>query len=170
MKKHAKQPDSPLTATLVVLGGRWKVFILQQLVQGTRRFGELRKAIPAVTQKMLTQELRELEEAGLIERQAYLQVPPRVDYTLTPHGLSLAPVLWALEEWGYQHQQYLAEVAAETSADAVPKPDAAAAPPTPDAAPSSAEAEGEAEAEGGPARTGGVSQQDLTAAIRAAAM
>ena len=166
MKKHARQPDSPLTAALVVLGGRWKVFILQQLVQGTRRFGELRKAIPAVTQKMLTQELRELEEAGLVERQAYLQVPPRVDYTLTPHGLSLAPVLWALEEWGYQHQQYLTDAAAAKAAASnprEPKPGASAPPPS-DSAPSRAAAEGE------PAHAGSVSQQDLTAAIRAAAM
>lgn len=107
MKKSKKEPVCAITATLDVLGGKWKVFILSQLVQGTRRFGELKRAITGVTQKMLTQQLRELEEAGLVTRKIYPEVPPRVEYALTAHGLTLAPVLKALNEWGHLHRQHL---------------------------------------------------------------
>ena len=112
MRKLQKDPTCAITATLDVVGGKWKVFILTQLVQGTRRFGELRKAIPAVTQKMLTQQLRELEEAGLVTRTIYPEVPPRVEYRLTEHGLTLRPVLQALNGWGRQHLQFLGQDAA----------------------------------------------------------
>ncbi len=107
MKKNKQNPVCAITATLDVLGGKWKVFILSQLVQGTRRFGELKRAIPNVTQKMLTQQLRELEEVGLVTRRVYPKVPPRVEYTLTAHGLTLGPVLQVLNEWGHLHRQYL---------------------------------------------------------------
>ncbi|MBC7447151.1 MAG: helix-turn-helix transcriptional regulator [Hymenobacteraceae bacterium] len=112
MKKDKKKPVCPITATLDVLGGKWKVFILSQLVQGTRRFGELKRAIPNVTQKMLTQQLRELEEVGLVTRRVYPEVPPRVEYTLTAHGQTLEPVLKALNEWGNLHRQHLGADAA----------------------------------------------------------
>lgn len=109
MRKTRKEPVCAITASLDVLGGKWKVFILSQLAQGTRRFGELKKAIPAVTQKMLTQHLRELEEAGLIARAIYPEVPPRVEYRLTPHGLTLRPVLQALNSWGREHLRFLGQ-------------------------------------------------------------
>jgi DNA-binding HxlR family transcriptional regulator len=107
MKNVKKEPVCAISATLDILGGKWKVFILSQLVQGTRRFGELKKAIPAVTQKMLTQQLRELEEVGLIDRKVYPEVPPRVEYALTDHGRTLGPVLAALNSWGNDHLVYL---------------------------------------------------------------
>ena len=107
MKFSQKSPSCPTSATLDILGGKWKVFILGQLVQGTRRFGELKKAIPGVTQKMLTQQLRDLEDVGLVTRKIYPEVPPRVEYTLTAHGLTLGPVLHILNEWGHQHLSFL---------------------------------------------------------------
>ncbi len=100
-------PIDAIAAVLAVLRGRWNVFILNDLQQGTRRFGELKKAIPAITQKMLTQHLRELEEEGLVTRAVYPQVPPRVEYTLTAHGETLAPVLATLIEWGSLHRLHL---------------------------------------------------------------
>ena len=107
MSFSQKDPTCPTTAALDILGGKWKVFILSQLVQGTRRFGELKKAIPGVTQKMLTQQLRELEDVGLVTRKIYPEVPPRVEYTLSAHGRTLGPVLRALNEWGQQHRAFL---------------------------------------------------------------
>lgn len=87
-------------STLEVIGGRWKVLILQELFQGVKRFGQLHRALHGITQKMLTQQLREMEEDGLIHRQVYLQVPPKVEYSLTPLGESLKPILNAMHEWG----------------------------------------------------------------------
>ncbi len=87
-------------AALRLLEGRWKLDILFQLFGGhVRRFSELERAIPAVSQKMLTQQLRQLEEAGLVRRVVYPEVPPRVEYALTPWGQSLCPVLDALLKW-----------------------------------------------------------------------
>jgi len=92
-------------ATLSVIGGRWKPVILFRLMEAAHlRFNELRRTLPgAITQKMLTQQLRELEADGVIERRVYAEVPPRVDYRLTPHGRSLAPVLIAMRDWGVKH-------------------------------------------------------------------
>lgn len=87
-------------STLAVIGGRWKVLILRELFQGVKRFGQLHRALHGITQKMLTQQLREMEEDGLIHRQVYLQVPPKVEYSLTPLGESLKPILDAMHEWG----------------------------------------------------------------------
>ncbi len=96
-----------ISATLDILGGKWKIFILSQLAEGTCRFGDLKKGIPAVTQKMLTQQLRELEAVGLVTRRAYPEVPPRVEYTLTEHGQSLGALLEALRDWGQVHLDFL---------------------------------------------------------------
>ena len=101
------QTSSRLTCevetTLSVIGGRWKVLIIRELIQGVKRFGELHRALNGITQKMLTQQLREMEEDGIIHREIYLQVPPKVEYSLTPLGESLKPILDAMHEWGVQH-------------------------------------------------------------------
>ena len=96
-------PDRcPFTAAWRVLGGKWKGVIWWRLSMGLVRFGDLRAAIPQVSQKMLTQQLRELERAGLVNRQVHPQVPPRVEYSLTERGRSLTPVMDALCVWGAQ--------------------------------------------------------------------
>lgn len=87
-------------STIQVIGGRWKVLILRELFGGVKRFGQLHRALYGITQKMLTQQLREMEEDGLIHREVYLQVPPKVEYSLTPLGESLKPILDAMHEWG----------------------------------------------------------------------
>lgn len=92
-----------LMATLAVIGGKWKLLILWQLSQRDMRFGELRRALPRVTQHMLTTHLRELEADGMITRTVYAEVPPRVVYAATDHGRSLDTVLRALYEWGAGH-------------------------------------------------------------------
>lgn len=97
-------PGCPVESTLSFLDGKWKGVILYHLMnEGTLRFNELRRHIPSVTQRMLTKQLRELEEAGLISRKVFAVVPPRVDYDLTPLGLSMQPVIVALKAWGETH-------------------------------------------------------------------
>lgn len=91
--------------TLDIIGGRWKVLILHELLRGVRRFNELHRALNGVTQKMLTQQLRELEEAGIVHREVYPQVPPKVEYSLTPLGRTLEPILDAMHAWGNHYHQ-----------------------------------------------------------------
>jgi DNA-binding HxlR family transcriptional regulator len=98
MKRKGQQ--CPAERTLDIIGGRWKVLILWQLFQGERRFSELFRALAGITQKMLTQQLRELEKDGIVHRQVYPQIPPKVEYSLTPLGESLRPVVDAMCEWG----------------------------------------------------------------------
>ncbi|QDR79438.1 winged helix-turn-helix transcriptional regulator [Sporomusa termitida] len=93
--------------TLELIGGKWKSLILWYLGENTLRFSELKKALPKVTQKMLTQQLRELEQSGLVNRYIYTQIPPKVEYSLTPAGKSLLPILTSLCEWG---QNYVNEI------------------------------------------------------------
>jgi len=90
----------PAEITLNVIGGRWKTLILWQLFQGTRRFSELFRAMDGITQKMLTQQLREMEKDGVVHRRVFPEVPPRVEYSLTPMGQSLKPVVDAMCKWG----------------------------------------------------------------------
>lgn len=91
----------PAQNALDVIGGRWKILILWHLFRGgTHRFSELRRGLPGITQKMLTQQLRELESDGIIQRTVYPQVPPKVEYSLTPRGESLKPILDAMCQWG----------------------------------------------------------------------
>lgn len=85
---------------LEVVGGKWKLVILHNLFEGTKRFGELKRAMPHVTQRMLTRQLRELEADGLVRREVYTQVPPKVEYSLTAIGESLEPIVTRLDEWG----------------------------------------------------------------------
>lgn len=94
-------------ATLGVIGGRWKAAVLFQLATGTQRFGQLRKLLPNITQRMLTLQLRELEEDGLVRRTVYAEVPPRVEYELTAWGESLRPILHAMCEWGQRYRRRL---------------------------------------------------------------
>ncbi len=91
--------------TLKVIGGRWKVLILRELFLGVRRFNELHRALTGITQKMLTQQLRELEQDGIVHRRVYPQVPPKVEYSLTDLGQSLEPVIEAMHNWGMQHSR-----------------------------------------------------------------
>lgn len=95
--------NCPVERTLKVIGGRWKVLILRELFPGVRRFGQLHRALSGITQKMLTQQLRELEEDGIIHREVYLQVPPKVEYSLTTLGESLKPILDSMHEWSIKH-------------------------------------------------------------------
>ena len=93
----------PVEATLSVIGGKWKLLILWQLREKPRRFTHIKQGIEGITQKMLTQQLRELEADGLIERQVYVEMPLRVEYSITPHGRTLYPVLVAMAKWGYEN-------------------------------------------------------------------
>ena len=93
-----------VTTTLSVIGGKWKPVILHCLRDTTLRFGELMLMIPGITQKMLTQQLRDLESDGIVHREVYAEVPPRVEYSITVYGSSLFPVLDAMETWGKAHQ------------------------------------------------------------------
>ncbi|MFB5269434.1 winged helix-turn-helix transcriptional regulator [Paenibacillus enshidis] len=93
----------PVEATLEVMGGKWKAVILCHLDKGDKRTSELKRLMPSITQKMLTQQLRELEEDGLVKRQIFEQVPPKVVYSLTDYGWSLKPVLDAMCAWGEKH-------------------------------------------------------------------
>ena len=97
----AKQlPACPVETTLMLMGDKWKVLILRDLMPGTRRFGELKKSIGSVSQKVLTAQLRDMEANGLVHREVYAEVPPRVEYSLTEVGRSLKPILDAMSTWG----------------------------------------------------------------------
>lgn len=93
-------PACPVETTLTLIGDKWEVLILRDLMAGTKRFGELKKSVGNVSQKVLTAQLRQMETNGLLSRKVYAEVPPRVEYTLTPLGLSLKPILDAMREWG----------------------------------------------------------------------
>lgn len=100
MPETRELPACPVETTLTLIGDKWKVLILRDLMAGTKRFGELRKSIGHVTQKVLTAQLREMERSGLLTRKVYAEVPPRVEYTLTETGYSLKPILDAMYRWG----------------------------------------------------------------------
>lgn len=105
MKKEL--PACPVETTLMLISDRWKVLILRDLLGGTKRFGELKKSVGSVSQKVLTANLRSMEEDGLLTRKIYPEVPPRVEYTLTETGYSLKPVLDSMWTWG---EKYKAEI------------------------------------------------------------
>jgi len=96
--------ECSVRAALGVIGGKWKPVIARYLMLGTNRFGELRKSMPDDTQKMLTQQLREMERDGIVARKVYHQVPPKVEYSLTAYGQTLRPVLRELCKWGEKHR------------------------------------------------------------------
>ena len=97
-------PACPVETTLMLIGDKWKVLILRDLMGGTKRFGELKKSIGTVSQKVLTAQLRDMEEKGLLTRKVYAEVPPRVEYTLTETGYSLKPILDSMWAWGVDYQ------------------------------------------------------------------
>lgn len=105
IKKTVKElPTCPVETTLTLIGDKWKVLILRDLLTGTKRFGELKKSIGKVSQKVLTAQLRNMEENGLVNRKVYAEVPPRVEYSLTKLGQSLKPILDAMWNWGEDYK------------------------------------------------------------------
>jgi DNA-binding HxlR family transcriptional regulator len=106
MLKRFILPACPVEMTLMLMGDRWKTLIIWRLLTGTKRFGQLKKEVTGISQKVLTDHLRIMEENGLVNRKVYAQVPPRVEYSLTELGRSLKPILEAIRQWG---EQYCAE-------------------------------------------------------------
>ncbi len=102
-------PDCPVETTLVLISDKWKVLILRELINGTKRFSELKKSISGISQKVLTSNLRRMEETGLVSRKVYAEVPPKVEYTLTELGLSLRPILNAMADWGLEYKSKIAK-------------------------------------------------------------
>lgn len=100
VKTVKELPACPVETTLSLIGDKWKVLILRDLMDGTKRFGELKRSVSGVSQKVLTSQLRAMEESGLLTRTVYAEVPPKVEYSLTQLGKSLEPVLEAMKNWG----------------------------------------------------------------------
>ncbi len=97
-------PACPVETTLMLIGDKWKVLILRDLRSGTKRFGELKKSVTGISQKVLTANLRNMEENGLLTREVFPEVPPRVEYTLTELGHSMEPILDAMDKWGTEYK------------------------------------------------------------------
>ena len=102
---QAVLPACPVETTLTMISDKWKVLILRDLMTGTKRFGELKKSIGSVSQKVLTAQLRQMEASGLVSRKVYAEVAPRVEYTLTDLGYSLKPILMAMQNWGEAYKK-----------------------------------------------------------------
>ena len=100
-----KLPDCPVETTLGLISNRWRVLIIRDLLEGKKRFGELKQSIGNVSQKVLTSNLRDMEKAGLLTRTVYPEVPPKVEYELTELGLSLSPVLDSMIVWGTKYKE-----------------------------------------------------------------
>ena len=98
-------PICPVETTLAMISDRWKVLILRDLFTGTKRFGELKKSLTGISQKVLTANLKDMEASGLLRRKAYAEVPPRVEYSLTETGQSLQPVIRSMFDWGMDYKQ-----------------------------------------------------------------
>lgn len=111
MKKE--MPACPVETTLMLISDRWKVLIIRDLLDGTKRFGELKRSVGNISQKVLTANLRVMEESGLLTRKVYPEVPPRVEYTLTETGYSLKPILDAMKEWGTNYKNSVGDREAE---------------------------------------------------------
>lgn len=110
--KYGASPDMqacPVETTLDVVGGKWKGIILYQLLDGTKRFNEFRRLNPGITQFMLTLQLRELERDGIIHREIYKEIPPKVEYSLTDFGRTLEPVIMSMKAWGESYKMRLDE-------------------------------------------------------------
>ncbi|QXE17744.1 helix-turn-helix domain-containing protein [Clostridium sp. 001] len=98
-------PACPVETTLSLIGDKWKVLIIRDLLTGTKRFGELKKSVGSISQKVLTQNLRRMEQDGLVNRKVYAEVPPRVEYSLTSLGFSLKPILDVMWSWGEEYKK-----------------------------------------------------------------
>lgn len=105
-KKNIFDENScPVTATMQVLGGKWKTILINAIyLTSPARFGELKRSVKGITQSMLTQQLRELEDDGIISRKIYAEIPPRVEYTLTEFGLTLSPIILSMAKWGEEYK------------------------------------------------------------------
>ena len=110
-------PTCPVETTLMLIGDKWKVLILRDLMDGTKRFGELKKSICHVTQKVLTAQLRDMEAKGLLTRKVYAEVPPSVEYTLTKTGYSLKPILDSMVVWGTHYKEKAAAMEDDDAPD-----------------------------------------------------
>ena len=104
MKEKLVRTECPVETAMLLISNKWKIFVLHELLSGTRRFNELLRAIPSISQKVLTQNLRSMEEDGLVIREIFAEVPPRVEYTLSDLGTTLTPVIDALEKWGTRYR------------------------------------------------------------------
>ena len=109
VKAKKELPACPVETTLTLIGDKWKVLILRDLMPGTKRFGELKKSVGNVSQKVLTVQLRAMEESGLVHREVYAEVPPRVEYSLTELGKSLKPILDSMWAWGEGYKSLMSE-------------------------------------------------------------
>ncbi|MEE2911473.1 MAG: helix-turn-helix domain-containing protein [Candidatus Poribacteria bacterium] len=105
-----KESECGVTITMQVIGGKWKMPIIHTLSNGLQRFSALKRLIPDVTQKMLVQQLRELESHGIVNRKVYAVVPPKVEYSLTEYGKTLAPILELMHQWGEKHASKTKEI------------------------------------------------------------
>ena len=98
-------PACPVEITMGLIGNKWKVLIVRDLLTGTKRFGELKKSVTGISQKVLTNNLRQMENSGLVKRKVYPEVPPRVEYSLTETGYSLKPILDSMVAWGENYRK-----------------------------------------------------------------
>jgi DNA-binding HxlR family transcriptional regulator len=99
-----EMPACPVATTVQLIGSKWKLLIMRNLLAGTQRFGELKKTIPGISQKVLTDSLRSMEEDGIINRKVYAEVPPRVDYSLSELGETMRPIIKSMETWGTNYK------------------------------------------------------------------
>lgn len=104
---NKKIEDCPVATTINLIGNKWKLLIIRDLLNGTKRFGELRKSLTGISQRVLTENLRSLENDGLIDRKVFAEVPPRVEYSLTKTGLSLQPIITSMADWGTKYKKKL---------------------------------------------------------------
>lgn len=102
-------PACPVETTLLMIGDKWVVLIIRDLLTGTKRFGELQKSLKGISQKVLTEKLRSMEEKGIVNRTVYPEVPPKVEYSLTDFGCTLSPVMDALSDWGMSYKKMIAD-------------------------------------------------------------
>ena len=149
-QRHKIYTDCPVEAAMDIVGGKWKPVILLHLSEGTKRFNELRRLMPNTTQRMMTLQLRELEADGMVHREVYPQVPPKVEYSLTELGATLTPLLETLREWGTKYALTDEPQATAASAEkaAIPPP-----PPDPEQKPAPARPEPAEAKPGTPATT-----------------
>lgn len=104
-------PMCPVATTVKVIGSKWKLMIMRELLDGTKRYNELRKGIPQISQKVLTENLKSMENDGIVTRTAYAEIPPRVEYSLTDLGVCMRPIMEEMASWGKSYQQHICEKA-----------------------------------------------------------